>query len=725
MWETKPSDGNSRAGWLLLKIVVVSLFVAAFVAMTVVFSKSASATSDEVAHLPAGYTYLRWHDYRLNPEHPPLIKKMAALPLLWRKDWPTTVDLSKEMPAIRRATSSEEMMRWSWISALDVTDREWDFGQFFLYGLRPEAIRRLHEKNPGIDSPVTVPSLEILSRKDFYADADAMLFWGRMSILLLGAALAMLIFSWSRELFGFAGGVLSLALFCFDPNFIAHSGLVTTDVGETLFFFGAIYFLWRTCRRWTAANVTLFLLFFGLAFVAKFSAILLLPIFWLAASGWLISPGTPAGSQGKTTFSTRVVRLAGLFFVALAVVYLAIWASYSFRYSAAADPQQAAAAERQILKMQGKDALLTPYGEWGHLPIEAAVRSTAALNKFIREFPEKSATDSHNFHIPDTDIPIGLTGRSILFAQRHELLPEAYIYGFGYTQLKSLLRTSFLLGDFSETGFRTYFIYTFLLKTPLPALFCVLTGIVLVIWRRVIPKGVLPFLIAPAVVYFAAIINSSMNIGHRHLLLIYPFLYVMAGSLAVKWACLKRPARIGSAVALLLAVVATSQIVFFPWQRHKWQVVAPHYLAYFNELAGGPGNGSQFLLDSNLDWGQDIGQLKVWLVEHGIKDPIGFCCFGTADPRFYGISHHNLRGGFSFEPQEGLEVLKPGCLIAISANNERGLLFDPESDKSWRNILDHAEWVDSVGYSISIYRFRGLDDKAPPAPDSGMERNPR
>jgi len=69
--------------------------------------------------------------------------------------------------------------------------------------------------------------------------------------------------------------------------------------------------------------------------------------------------------------------------------------------------------------------------------------------------------------------------------------------------------------------------------------------------------------------------------------------------------------------------------------------------------------------------------------------------------------------------------LKPGCLIAISANNERGLLFDPESDKSWRNILDHAEWVDSVGYSISIYRFRGLDDKAPPAPDSGMERNPR
>ena len=154
--------------------------------------------------------------------------------------------------------------------------------------------------------------------------------------------------------FGFAGGVLSLALFCFDPNFIAHSGLVTTDVGEVLFLFGAVYFLWRTCRRLEAASVVLFLLFFSLAFVTKFSAVLLLPIFWLTVLGRMLSPEPlPIGTVGRVKLvspASQMALFAGLFGAALLTTYATIWASYSFRYSAAQSPEAAAKIEAQILR---------------------------------------------------------------------------------------------------------------------------------------------------------------------------------------------------------------------------------------------------------------------------------------------------------------------------------------------------------------------------------------
>ena len=87
----------------LLEAGVVLLFCAAFAASVISFSRNASPTYDEVAHLPAGYSYLRWDDYRLNPQHPPLAKMLAALPLLWRTNWPAQVDLENgQVPPARR-----------------------------------------------------------------------------------------------------------------------------------------------------------------------------------------------------------------------------------------------------------------------------------------------------------------------------------------------------------------------------------------------------------------------------------------------------------------------------------------------------------------------------------------------------------------------------------------------------------------------------------------------
>ncbi|MGO9587390.1 MAG: hypothetical protein ACLP2Y_14440 [Limisphaerales bacterium] len=693
---------------------LVLLFGAVFAATVISFSRNASATYDEVAHLPAGYSYLHWNDYRLNPEHPPLVKMLAALPLLWRQGWPAKVDLENGEVPTGPETDGESALRRAWAMSFEDSNAYYDFGRNFLYGTRPGALSR-PEATP---SPVTVPP----EPASFYNQADTLVFWGRMPILGLGLGLALLVFLWAREWFGLAGGILSLALFCFDPNFIAHSGQVTTDVGVSLFLFGAVYFLWRICRRLEVVGVVLFLLFFSLAFVTKFSAVLLLPIFWLTVLGWMLTPEPmligAAGRVKLTSPASKLALFAGLFGLALLGTYAAIWASYSFRYSAAKNPETVAKAEAQILKAGnpasgpsgGAVGSRVPYRELGYFPIEAAVRGSAATEKLLAASPQGQVSNDDILKIMDT-VPLGLGGKLILFAQKHRLLPEAFIYGFAHAEMKSHVRGTFLLGNYSNTGFHSYFFNAFLLKTPLPALLLIVTALVLSLLRCA-KKSLAPiFLLAPVGLYFLVAMTSHLNLGVRHLLPIYPFLYVLAGGLVLEMDRWRRAARIVALLAMVGAIAVSSRIVFFPAHGLKWQTVAPHYLAYFNELAGGPANGFKELADSNLDWGQDLKNLKLWLVAHDIKEPIYLCYFGMADPRFYQIAHYNMPGGCLFEPQLGFDVLKPGGLIAISATNLQGVYLSPAEQDAWRRILEHSVLVDTVGYSIFIYKFSGFDGK--------------
>jgi 4-amino-4-deoxy-L-arabinose transferase-like glycosyltransferase len=696
---------------------VMLLFGALFAASVVSFSRNASPTYDEVAFLPAGYSYLRWDDYRLSPDHPPLTKQLAALPLLWRINWPAQVDLQNGEVSTRPETDGESSLRRAWAMSFEDSNAYYPFyafGHAFLYGIRPGALPP-PEANP---SPVTVPP----DPESFYNQADDLVFWGRMPILLLGLGLAWLVFLWAREWFGLAGGILSLALFCFDPNFIAHSGLVTTDVGVSLFMFGAVYFLWRICRRLEVISVVLFLLFFGLAFVTKFSAVLLLPIFWLTVLGRMLSPEPLLiGSAGRMKLASPALKMAlfaGLFGAALLTTYATIWASYSFRYSAAKNPETAAKAEAQILRAGnpasgasgGAVESRVSHRELGYFPIEAAVRSSAAMKKLLPASPLGQVSNDDILKIMD-EVPLGLGGKLILFAQRHRLLPEAFIYGFAYDEMKSHARSSFLLGNYSNTGFHSYFFYAFLLKTPLPALLLIVTALVLSLLRCVQRRLAPVFLLVPAGLYFLVAVTSHLNLGIRHLLPIYPFLYVLAGGLVLELDRWRRTTRIVALLAMLGAIAVSSRIVFFPAHGLKWQVVAPHYLAYFNELAGGPANGFKELADSNLDWGQDLKNLKLWLVAHDIKDPIYLCYFGMADPRFYQIAHYNMPGGCLFEPQVGFDVLQPGGLIAISATDLQGVYLSPAEHDAWKRILEHSVLVDTVGYSIFIYKFLGFDSK--------------
>lgn len=610
----------------------VAALLGLFCALAFNAARLSSATWDEPAHLAAGYSYLAWGDFRLNPEHPPLIKQLAALPLLAMTVWPARVSGARDDDS-----ASLHNLRRFWQLALSDERAQWLFAHQFLYGLSDAALARY-----GVARGSMVPTTVRLSKSDYHNDADALLLAARVPMILLGAALGLLVFLWSRELFGSAGGLLSLTLYCFDPNFLAHSGLVTTDVGFALFFSASIYFLYRASRRPGPAELAGVALSFALACVTKYSAVLLVPI--------LILLGARLPAR----------RLAALLGACALCAWVGIWSSYGFRFEAVKPWWTAASEASEALPMQG-----------------VLERTDAAGG--------------------------GRLGTTALrLAHRARLLPEAYLYGAAYARLRSYERESYLLGRMSSDGFAHYFLIAFLVKTPLAALAAFLAGGWAAWRRRRALRAPLIFLLAPVFIYGAFALLSKLNIGHRHLLPLYPPLFVLAGALALPWREKDAATRRRLASAAFAAIALAPFVVFSPpW---KPAAVYPHLLAYFNELGGGPRHGHRILVDSNLDWGQELKGLARWLSARGISEPINLCYFGTADPRYHGIPHLNLTGCTLFEPHVPLEQARRPGLLAISASHREGAYA--RGVAPWTQLLEGAELVDAVGHSIFVYRLR-------------------
>lgn len=699
----------------LIELSVVAFFCAVFATLALSFLNSACSTSDETIYLPAGYTYLKWHDYRINTEHPPLVKKLAALPLLIQSVWPTEIEPKADDFSASRFVTSERLLRLSWAIALKYPNSQWNFCHQFLYGVKEEAQRRF-----GAETPLLVPTTISLTAADFQNDADHLLLCERVIVLLLAVALAIVVYLWARALHGvMAAAVFALALLVFDPNFIAHGGLVATDVPLALFMTGSIYFYWRLFRRVEVISVLLFLLFFACAFVTKFSAVALLPIYWLIAAGRISNP-TPWLTTGRAgrffgdSHSGKTSFLLLLFAGAVVVTWATIWCFYDFRYSAARNPAQVAQEEQKAGSVFPK-LVDVAFREPGYHPIEEEVRRASTIRSLLKERSENEVSEELIKERIKTT-PVGYSGRLILFANRHHLLPEAYLGGFATADVASLLRHSYLRGQYSSGGFRTYFVWTFLLKTPLPAIVAILAGLYFAIARKMPWNSDLSFLVIPVAVYFAFATMSNMNIGHRHLLPIYPFLYVLAGSAGRKLAEIGLPAVRWSCQAGAVAALGVSSSVVFAPPSFP-QLVFPHYLAYFNELAGGPLNGWRSLVDSNIDWGQDLKGLKSWVETAQLKEPIYLCYFGTADPRYYGIRHKPVPkalGGYPATPDkfgskdpvsDFVNALQPGDYIAVSVQNVIGPALTERAHEVWQRILDRSTIVDRIGYSILILKL--------------------
>jgi hypothetical protein len=268
-------------------------------------------------------------------------------------------------------------------------------------------------------------------------------------------------------------------------------------------------------------------------------------------------------------------------------------------------------------------------------------------------------------------------------------------------------RPGFLLGEFSNEGFLLFFPVLLLTKTPLLTLVILPLAAVLLLVLRQTRRSAL-FLLVPLILYFVISLFSALNLGYRHLLPILPFAYLLIGGLASQpvrawaWHFFVSPEadRRGESAAPLIPVVILllSLLMIDLW-------IHPHYLSFFNVVAGGPANGQRIAVDSNIDWGQDLLRLQRWLDEYEV-DTVKLGWFGTADPDYYGLRYEPLPG-FPREPfrQQWTEppfdpaAPEPG-IYAISASSLWELPLAQKNVYPW---FREREPDDRIGYSILIY----------------------
>ncbi|MGH9239723.1 MAG: tetratricopeptide repeat protein [Vicinamibacterales bacterium] len=552
---------------------MIASFAAVFVTLELGAHSRNSATWDEPMHLTAGYVALAHRDYRVDPSHPPFMRMWAALPLL-------AMPIKVDQAALDRASSPE----W---------DRDaYEFARRFVF---------------------------------VHNDADRLLFAARSMIVIWGLVLGLLVFAWTYEWLGFIPAVLSLIFYTLEPNMGAHASLTTTDFGVTCFTLGAVYFLWRTCRRPSRLNVSGLSIFVALAVVTKFSGLILGPI--------VLSLLVIAASRRRIS-----LRQAGVVTAVVAITTLSlVWTVYRFQYAPA-----------------GVDGARLRYDD----------------APFARE------------HAPKLAQVVG-------WLDDRRVLPNAFTQGLLHSQATSRQLPAFLAGNYSADGWWYYFPVAILVKTPAALLVLLAAGLLVYVrQRRSLGWSNELFVLVPIVIYLGAAMSSTINIGLRHVLPVFPFLLLLA---------------VGGAGALLTArrpIGAITIVAITAFWGGTYAAVYPHTLTFFNVFVGGPQNGFKYLSDSNLDWGQSLKALKKWMDNAGVAH-VNLAYFGSADPAYYGIDCTHLPGAPTFALPLITKPRLPGY-VAISATVASGVYLSPSWRLFYRGFRDQTP-VATIGNALHVY----------------------
>lgn len=505
-------------------------------------------------------------------------------------------------------------------------------------------------------------------------DPMRIVFPARLVSVALGVLLLALAWRWSAALWGERGGLVTLVLGAFCPHLLAHGSLATSDLAAALGFTAALLAWWRLLHRVTPTRLAVAALATTFLALSKYSAALLAPIVVALAALRLARPAALpvrcAARMWRLRGASRAAALGGAALGVALLTWAGIWAGYGFRSSAAPEGREARFAM-----------------PWSEVLIERTRASGSVMADGV------TARD-------EVELRPGIVQHAVRWARDHRVLPEAYLYGFAFVDRFSRHRLAYFAGEFRERGWVEFFPAAFLLKTTLPAL-----GLVVLAWLAVARqsrRARLVYRLAPlaalTVVYWAAAIFSHLNIGHRHLLPLYPALYVFSGAVAaLAW-------RRWGALALVLV----------GWHGVDSLAVRPHYLTFFNGLAGGPAGGHRFLVDSSLDWGQGLPDLRRWLDANAGSARVYLSYFGSDEPARFDLRATRIGDGyFDHAPsRQVLPALESGiyCVSATMLHRVYTQVRGPWSEGYETEYRRLARWV-VAQQSKPLAEWRGPEGK--------------
>lgn len=637
----------------MVKTSKIPIFLAGLIllfsfALMAYSSKTETAVMDELAHIPAGYSYLKFGDDRLNPEHPPLTKDLSAIPLLFVK---------LNFPLDSQAWQTD-------------INGQWNAGTKFLY--------------------------------ESGNDANKIINLARIGPMLLTVLTGFIFYLFSRKRLGSWWALLPLFLFSLSPLVLAHGHYVTTDLAAA---FGTIIALWSFVSYLKSPSKKTLIIAgfcFGLAQLCKFSLLILIPLFIvLALIFYAIKLGQNwpdiALNRRKREIWSRLFKIVGGMIGVFIIGYLLVYLVYLPQNINYPKEKQSADTEALLASFAGG-----PDPNW-----QTCKSWSGSISRQIR----------------------CLANIDIWMSQQPIFKPLAQ-YALGalmVTQRSSAGNTGYFLGQVSAGGWRNYFPTVFVIKEQAPSLILILIslGFAFVkltksileksrwsrlsgwIWQHFSEFGALCLIIF----YWLTSLRSPLNIGFRHLLPTLPLTYLLVAYEIKKWwrgeyrkFFLSRWSEIKYHFKKFGGLLLKTMIIgiLLVWYLIETISIAPNFIAYFNELVGGAKNGYKYVVDSNLDWGQDLKKLTTFVEQNKINK-IKIDYFGGASPKYY--------LGERFEPwssSQGQPEANSWLAVSLTfLQNSQGQPvagFERKTEDSY-SWLQNKKPLSRIGYSIFIYKF--------------------
>jgi hypothetical protein len=602
-------------------------------------SRTDSAIDDELAHIPAGYGYVHELDYRLNPEHPPLIKALAMAPVLF---------LNPTYPTQTAAWQTE-------------VNGQWDMGYQFLY-------------NSGNDATTIIRTARIMP-------------------ILITILLIILIYIVAAWMMGNLWALLPTFLFAFDPNVLAHGHYVTTDVGAAFGFVFATYFFLKFTEYRSTKYLWYAGLSFGVAQLTKFSTPLLVPLFiFLALVLWLRDL-VPVWRQTDLSRRANMVwgnlwkwvwQVAIIFVIGYAIIVYPVYALFTAHYPTARQTSDTTA----ILTSFATGP--TPAGElckpmrciadadiWmaGHRLTQPIAQYTLGVLMVLQR-----ADGGNTIYFLGRVVSSGGWIYFPVLYLLKEPIPTLIIVLLAlalglWWGIKKLRRNGIgaSVHDMLTNHFREFaFVSLIALYWGYSMHSTLNIGV-----RHLMPT--IPFiLLLAALAWKSWITKITMPMANG----------TDGGELSLASMMDSFGAAARSIAAAAVKYIFLLLLLF--WLVLETLFAAPYFLSYFNEFGGGVWNGYHYVTDSNYDWGQDMLRLQSFVNEHPEIDTIAVDYFGGSNAKYYlGDKEVDWSSSKGDPTAQGIHWL------AVSVNTLE-LATQPLAADESRNTSDSYAWLTAL-----------------------------